>query len=181
MMKKVLRAFVNYEAEEVWLNKMSDMGLQLVHYSFLTYTFEEGEPGEYYYRIELLKDMPKHPESKKYIEFLESTGVKCVANWFRWVYFKKKRSEGVFDLYSDFESKIAHYKRIMGLWYFLGAFNLVAGSYNILVWKVLEQAMTANLLVGILGLAVGTLLLVYATKLKRRSKKLKKEKALAEY
>jgi len=180
-MKKIRRAFVNYEAEEIWLNKMSDIGLQLVHYNFLTYTFEMGEPGEYSYRIELLNDMPKSAESKKYIDFIESAGVECIATWFRWVYFRKKRSEGVFDLYSDYESKIAHYKRIMKLWYFFGAFNLFAGSYNLLIWGTLEHSMIANLLVGMLGIAVGSLLLYYAVGLRKRTKKLMKEKVLSEY
>ncbi|HEY5561035.1 MAG TPA: DUF2812 domain-containing protein [Clostridiaceae bacterium] len=113
---------------------MAAKGMNFLFYSAIgRYLFEEGTPGEYIYRIELLKDSPKHPESRVYIKFMEDTGIECVATYMRWVYFRKKASEGAFDLYSDYESKIKHYKRISSL---IGAavlINLFAALLNVVV------------------------------------------------
>ena len=62
MRHSIMKLFMDYEKEEKWLNDMSAKGLQLVHYSFPRYTFEEGEPGEYTYRIQLLENIPSHLE-----------------------------------------------------------------------------------------------------------------------
>ena len=38
-----------------------------------------------------------------------------VGHYMRWVYFRKKSADGPFDLFSDFESRIRHLKRIIAL------------------------------------------------------------------
>lgn len=102
-----------YEKEEKWLNEMSAKGMQLVDVSFgIRYVFEEGISGEYIYRLELLENLPSNVESIAYLRFLEETGVEHVASYLRWVYLRKKASDGSFEIYSDIDSKIKHYKRI---------------------------------------------------------------------
>lgn len=102
-----------YEKEEKWLNEMSAKGMQLVDVSFgIRYVFEEGMSGEYIYRLELLENLPSNVESTAYLHFLEETGVEHVASYLRWVYLRKKASDGDFEIYSDTDSKIKHYKRI---------------------------------------------------------------------
>lgn len=66
---KVLFAW-DFEKEEKWLNEMSAKGMQLVGVGIFKYIFEEGNPGEYFYRIELLEELPTHPESISYIRFM---------------------------------------------------------------------------------------------------------------
>ncbi|MDD3169048.1 MAG: DUF2812 domain-containing protein [Eubacteriales bacterium] len=56
--------------------------------------------------------MPSSCESKSYIRFLEETGVEHVASIFRWIYVRKKVSDGALDLYSDIGSKIRYMKRL---------------------------------------------------------------------
>jgi len=130
-MIKVWKAFFNFENEEKWLNDMAAKGLNLVKYSFVRYTFEEGTPGEYIYRIELLENLPSHPDSMKYIDFMKEAGIECVDTYFRWVYFRKKSSEGPFDLYSDYASRIKHYKRVATLAGILAAANLCSAIVNL--------------------------------------------------
>lgn len=105
----------NYEKEEKWINEMSAKGMHLVGLNFCKYIFQDGARGEYTYRIELLNQYPSHPESISYIRFLEETGVEHIASYMRWVYLRKKASEGSFDLYSDYKSRIGHLKRIITL------------------------------------------------------------------
>ena len=103
----------NFDKEEKWLNEMAAKGLSLVSVGFCTYTFEEGAPGAYNVRLELLNDMPSHPKSRQYIEFVEDTGAEYIGSVFRWVYFRKKAGENGFDLFSDIDSRITHLKRIL--------------------------------------------------------------------
>lgn len=121
MKHTVRKIFFNFEKEEKWLNEMAAKGLNLIHYSWGKYLFEKGEPGEYIYRLELLEELPSNIESKNYIEFMEESGVQCVSIYMRWVFFRKKASEGEFNLYSDYDCKIKHYKRII---YLLGSITL---------------------------------------------------------
>jgi hypothetical protein len=103
----------DFEKEEKWLNEMSAKGMQLINIGVFKYIFEEGNPGDYVYRIELLDQWPSHPESMSYIRFLEDTGVEHIGSLLRWVYFRKKADTQAFDLFSDIDSRINHLKRIL--------------------------------------------------------------------
>ncbi|NTV90773.1 MAG: DUF2812 domain-containing protein [Clostridiales bacterium] len=130
-MKHIIwKPYWNHESEEVWLNEMSSKGFALLDYSWCRYVFEDAPKGEYTYRIELLENSPSHPESCAYINFLAETGIEYVAKYMRWVYFRRKSSEGEFDLFSDAESRIAHYKRIIRLWVIVMAMNVFAVLIN---------------------------------------------------
>lgn len=101
-MKHIIRkVYWDYENEEKWLNEMSAKGLQLESYTWCKYVFADGVPGEYIYRLELLENLATHPESIKYIQFLEENNVEHVASYMRWVYLRKKASDGEFQVYSD--------------------------------------------------------------------------------
>ena len=43
---------------------------------------------------------------------MEDSGVEVVSQWYRWVYMRKKASDGPFEMYTDTDSKIAQYRRI---------------------------------------------------------------------
>src|SRR5665648_42688 len=113
-----------FEKEEEWLNEMSAKGMQLVSAGFCRYKFEQGTPGKYIYRLELLDTLPSSAESVAYIKFLEETGVDHIGSILRWVYLRKKATDGPFELYSEINSKIMHYKRITYLCNFLIVFEL---------------------------------------------------------
>ncbi|MGM9662128.1 MAG: DUF2812 domain-containing protein [Oscillospiraceae bacterium] len=104
-----------FEDEEQWLNEMSAKGLHLTDVGLFRYVFEEGTPGAYQYRLEMLDHWPNHPESRKYIAFLEETGAEHVGSLKNWVYFRKRGEDGPFDLYSDIDSRIRHLQRIAAL------------------------------------------------------------------
>lgn len=101
-----------YEKEEKWLNEMATRGMLLTDIGFCRYVFEEGTPSEYIYRLELLNHLSSHTESVSYIKFLEDIGIEYVGSYLRWAYFRKKAQDATFELYSDVNSKIKHFKRI---------------------------------------------------------------------
>ncbi|MEN6594678.1 MAG: DUF2812 domain-containing protein [Clostridiaceae bacterium] len=117
MRKSICKWFFawDFDKEEKWLNNMAARGLALVAVHGIFYTFEQSEPGEYGIRIELLNNMPSFPESEEYIHFVESTGAEHIGSTFRWVYFRKKKANGTFDLFSDFNCRIRHLNRVLWL------------------------------------------------------------------
>lgn len=152
----VHRAYWNYEKEEKWLNEMSAKGLALTDYSWCRYVFEEAPKGEYTYRLELLEWWPTNAESITYIKFLEENGVECVATYMRWIFLRKKTSEGSFDIYTDIDSRIKHLQRINALnstmmWveFFAGLVNLIVGIVNISENYRLGNFTGGNIFLGI--------------------------------
>jgi hypothetical protein len=180
-MKHVIRKpYWNYEKEEQWLNEMSARGLAMCDYSWCRYVFEDAPKGEYIYRIELLENKATHPESRKYIEFLEDTGVEFVASYMRWVYFRKKAADGPFDLYSDIDSKIRHYRRVLSFWTVFAGIEFFAGAWNLAIGIIEWNEGRLNLLCGFALLAIFIMFLTMMLPVSKKLKLLKKEKRIRE-
>lgn len=133
-MKVVRRIFMDFEKEEKFLNDMSAKGYAFKKYTFSKYVFEETEKNKYRYRIEFLDHDANTDEGRQYIEFLSEMGIECVQSYWNWVYLRKK--DGEFDMYSDLDSRIRHYKKIrfydltiIYLNLFLGILNLATGIF----------------------------------------------------
>lgn len=177
-MKKVIHKwFMDWEKEEKWINEMAAKGLALTSIGFCRFEFEECEPGEYKYCCELLDNMPSHPESERYIRFVEETGAEHVATWARWVYFRKKTADGEFKLFSDYESKIKHLNRILLLLGILGGLNLWAGGFNIFLALIHDSG---GNYIGFVNLALAILIGVLFIKNWKTKKKLIAEQQLFE-
>jgi len=185
-MKKVLwRAFFDYEKEEKWLNEMAAKGLAFNDYVFFRYTFTDCEPGEYIYRIELLDNLPGHPESKKYLGFMAENGVEHISSWARWVYFRKKAAAGSFDIFSDIDSRLMHYRRIAMLWVPLMFMELAIGISNIVIGlgslhEEAHEISLPNLIAGALLICIFIAIFIAWNSLRLKVKALKQEKALRE-
>lgn len=103
------------DKEEAWLNEMAAEGLVLSDVGWCRYTFEERTPGTYTVRLELLDVMPSTKQSQDYIRFVEETGAEYVGKCLRWAYFRKQTTDGGFDLFSDLDSRVKHFNRILFL------------------------------------------------------------------
>ena len=167
----------DYENEEKWLNEMSAAGMQLVGVGCCKYIFEDGEPGEYNYRIEMLKDMPSNPKSIAYIRFLEESGAEHVGSFFRWVYMRRKASMGAFELFSDIDSRTGHLKRVLTL--FLCLLPLEIGALCSNVANMINGYRFNLFMAVLLGCIVG-LFIMGITKLALKIHRLKKERILRE-
>lgn len=104
-----------HEAEEKWLEEMESQGWHFSSYHLFYYVFEKGEPNRYQYRLEMLPELPSHPESRRYIEFMADMGVDVVDTYLRWVYFRKPYDDTPFELYSDLDARIRHLTGILRL------------------------------------------------------------------
>lgn len=181
----VWKAYWDFEKEEKWLNEMSSKGMALTDYTWCRYVFAETPNNEYIYRLELLEHAPTHAESRAYIRFLEESGIECVATYQRWIFLRKKSSEGPFDIYSDIESKINHYRRVSTFLGTLGLLNLFLFLVNVVnmivsIFKYksghLDYMSPVVCLNGILGVCITWVVIGYLRKIGR----LKKEKLLHE-
>lgn len=104
------KLFYDKDAEEDWLKKMCLDGWAFKKFFLGFYTFKKCEPGEYSYQIDLLDNWSG--EKGDYAAFMEDAGVKVIGQWWRWVYLQKNVSDGPFEMYTDAESKVAHYSKI---------------------------------------------------------------------
>ncbi len=173
---KVFTIF-NFEDEEKWLNEKSANGEHLTDVRFCKYIFEDGEPGKYIYRLEMLEEYPNHYKSVEYIRFLEETGVEHIASILKWVYLRKKASDGPFDLYSDIDSKIKHYERIINLANILIIIQLLISIPNIIIHGLMGNFINS---VYILNLTIAGVFFIANQSLKSKVDKLKKEKIYRE-
>lgn len=179
-MKHVIRkAYWNYEREEKWLNGLAAKGLAMTDYSWCRYVLEKTPPGEYVYRIELLDHLATHPESTRYIAFVEETGAECVATYLRWVYFRKKTADGPFDLYSDNTSRIAHYRRVRAFWLAFLILEFAAFAMNLVIGLIPRISVVNLVCAGVLIWLFILFAFLFA-QMNRQIRRLKREQKIIE-
>ena len=101
MKEKLVRwkFYFDKDKEEQWLNEMAAKGWSMKSFFAGRYTFEQTQPGEYLYQVELLPRNVK--EKAEYLHFLEhEMGVELVQEWGFWIFLRKKASKGAFELYT---------------------------------------------------------------------------------
>ncbi len=109
---KKFRLYWDKDKEEVWLNALAKEGWALESFFLGHYRFAPCQRGEYVYRIDLLEHITSTKPALEYIRFVEETGAEYLCGWGRWAFFRKKTSEGPFELYTDTPSQIEQYKKI---------------------------------------------------------------------
>lgn len=179
-MRRTIRKFFfvwDFDKEEKWLNEMAAKGLALVSTGFCKYEFEDSLPGEYKVCLQLLDKMPSHPESQKYIAFMEETGAEHVGSFTRWVFFRKKASEGDFQLFSDNESKVKYITSMLSFVALIVGLNLYIGLYNLFVVFFLHSAFNY---IGLLNFAIALVGIPGVIKLWKKRNRMKKESQLFE-
>ena len=179
-MRHTIRKFFwiwDFDRDEKWLNEMAAKGLSLVSVGFCKYEFEDSLPGEYKICLQLLDKMPRHPESKKYIDFLETTGAEQVGSFTRWVYFRKKATEGDFELFSDNDSRLKYLSSVISFVSLITVGNWIAGINNVFIATTFPSPINY---VGILNLLIGLVGTWGIIRLMRKRKKMKQEGQLFE-
>lgn len=176
----VRKMFYNYEKEEKWLNEMAAKGISLVQYSWCKYVFEDTANGEYIYRIILFDHPISYPETSRCIQFIEETGAEYVSSYMRWVYFRKKASDGEFEIYSDIDSRIKHNKRVSAFFWFLTLIQVFPAIQNIIILLDGRGHLVFNSILAGIPLVLAVMFLWIGRHFRRNIRKLKKEKAIKE-
>ena len=154
-----------FEKEEEWLNEMAGNGWVLDGVDFATYHFVRCEPGEYTVRTEM------RPYDESYVKFMGETGAEFVGRMMLWIYFRKKTEDGVFDLYSDIDSRITHLDRIGKMLTGVGAANLLLGVAN---------SLNPHVRLGWINLLCATLLMYALGRIHGKKEALEKDRELHE-
>ena len=100
------RLYYDKDKETVWLNKMASEGWALKSFFAGFYKFEPCEKGEYIYQIDF------GTAGKEYRDFMQELGVEIVVRWGYWIILRKRAADGPFELYTDVDSQIEHYRKI---------------------------------------------------------------------
>ncbi len=100
------RLYYDKDKETVWLNKMASEGWALKSFFAGFYKFEQCEKGEYIYQIDF------GAVSEEYRDLMQELGVEIVVLWGYWIILRKRAADGPFELYTDVDSQIDHYRKI---------------------------------------------------------------------
>jgi hypothetical protein len=101
------------DKEEVWLSEMAEKGYHLEDIIFpCVYQFRRAEPAKFVYCLDYQSLKMKDRES--YLQLFDDAGWEHVGKMGGWEYFRKAYKNGsVPDIYSDAESKVGKYQRIL--------------------------------------------------------------------
>ncbi len=105
------KLYFDKDVETKWLNEMADKGYALTGFFAGFYKFEETEKGKWRYQIDFGEKFGTVTED--YREFMNEAGIEIVQSWGYWIFLRKLASEGEFQLYTDVESSIEHYTKIL--------------------------------------------------------------------
>ena len=110
------------EVEETWLGEMSKKGYHLSSVGVAgIYTFSVAEPQDYVYRLDY-QIFPKK-DKQEYLQLFRDAGWEHIGEMSAWQYFRKGAKQGgPNEIFTDVESKIAKYKRILTI---LGFFWII--------------------------------------------------------
>jgi len=170
MKKRVYRFFLDYEKEEAWVNDMAEQGWHLKRTMVGYFIFEKGEPGQYIYRNELVKG-----KKQDYYDFLETMNIEFVSKFGVWAYYRKKKSEGPFELFSDNSSKIKYLTSISRLFIAVTFLNLLIGFINLYMGLGESTERILNTGVSFLNFVVVIIMCTQILKVERRKKGLQRE------
>lgn len=126
------------EDEERWLAEMSQKGYHLSSVGLPGfYTFSLAEPRGYVYRLDYQTFRKR--DKAEYLQLFQDAGWEHIGEMSAWQYFRKEaKPTETAEIFTDVESKIAKYKRVLtyvGFFYFVLTMLLITqrilsdGSY----------------------------------------------------
>ena len=107
------KLYFDKDKETQWLNEMSQKGWAMTGFFAGFYRFEPCEKGKYSYQIDFGNEFVS--VSDDYREFMSDSDIEIIQSWGFWVFLRKLSSEGEFQLYTDVDSQIEHYKKIRNM------------------------------------------------------------------
>ena len=107
------KLYFDKDKETQWLNEMSQKGWAMTGFFAGLYRFEPCEKGKYTYQIDFGNEF--FSVSDDYREFMSDSDIEIIQSWGFWVFLRKLSSEGEFQLYTDVDSQIEHYKKIRNM------------------------------------------------------------------
>ena len=117
------RLYLDKDKETTWINEMAAKGYALKKFFAGFYTFEKCKPGEYIYQIDFGSKL--YTVSDDYREFMAENNIEIVCLWGYWIILRKRANEGEFVLYTDVDSSIEHYTKILKMFKAVSIIELI--------------------------------------------------------
>ena len=127
----VFRLYFDKDKETEWLNRMADNGYAMVSFFAGFYNFVPCEKGEWQYQIDIGNGF--FNVNKNYSEFMEDMGIEIVQAWGPWVIIRRKKQEGEFSLYTDVDSRIGQYQKILLMFKIVTGIELLCLVYSLYI------------------------------------------------
>lgn len=100
------------DKEERWLREMARQGWHLRRAALVRFEFDRGEPADVVYRLDY--HILTGAEREEYLQLFRAAGWEHVGEVASWHYFRTPATAGADpDIFSDVESRIAKYKRLL--------------------------------------------------------------------
>lgn len=117
------RIYFDKDQETAWLNEMAQNGWAMTSFFAGFYTFDKCAKGKWSYQVDLGEKFGKCTED--YREFMRDAGIEILQNWGYWVFLRKPADEGEFQLYTDVESSIEHYSKILKMFKIVAIIEII--------------------------------------------------------
>lgn len=124
------RLYFDKDKETTWINEMAAQGYALTGYCMGFYKFEESEPGKYTYQIDFGDKM--FAVDDNYREFMAENNIEIVSLWGYWIILRKLACDGEFELYTDVDSSIEHYTKILKMFKVVTIVELICFMVEVL-------------------------------------------------
>ena len=154
------RLMLDKDKETQWLDQMADDGYALKSFFAGIYSFEPCEKGEWQYQIDIGKGF--FSVNREYAQFMEEMGVEIVQAWGPWVILRRHRAEGEFQLYSDVDSRIENYKKILLLFKLVTVIEFLCLIFQ--VWAAVHNASNWPLVFLMAAIVCGFMNMIVRTK-----------------
>jgi hypothetical protein len=112
--------FMDFDKEERWLEEMARQGYRLTKKTSFGYQFAQTEPEDAVIKIDF-RTFRNRSDFEDYRALFEDSGWEHLAGtaYSGHQYFRKKDQAGREDIFSDYHSKAARYKRLSEMWFSL--------------------------------------------------------------
>ena len=124
------RVYFDKDKETAWLNDMAAQGYAMTGYFPCFYSFEKCEPGKYTYQIDFGDKMFSVDDN--YRDFMAENNVEIVCLWGYWIILRKLATDGEFELYTDVDSSIEHYTKILKMFKVVTIIELICFMVEVL-------------------------------------------------
>jgi Protein of unknown function (DUF2812). len=104
------RLYFDKDRETAWLNELAMQGKAMSGFFAGFYQFEDTAPGLWRYQVDFSDRFGS--VTQEYRSLMDDLQIEIVQIWGYWVILRKRAADGPFEMYTDADSKISHYKKI---------------------------------------------------------------------
>mgnify|MGYP001106524832 CR=1 FL=1 len=166
--------------EEAWLESMAQAGWHLAAVGLpCVYQFHSGEAKRYAYRLDYMPD--DKAKLVEYKQIFQDAGWEYIGEMSNWRYWRKQVAEGeTAEIFTDTESKIRKYQRLLGYMAFILILMVILGRQMLVrdfwsEWELGSLVAILYLIGRILYALLIPLYILVVVKLARRIRQLKKK------